>query len=280
MFNEMIVAAVTTFSGTTTPDKNGEAPVMLQCIAGVMPNRNVLSGTVAMRAGFEVGKTYLINIREQGYDVTYGPDYTYIKVMELSTGLDIVRACKELGEPKVLYVERPEGFEEVYQRKGDAVESYRSIRMKEGKYIPAQRTTVANHRTAREVTFGTSIDTGGTLSRELEGNARSGDGRRHGNIVPGRDEMNMDSGRLGGQGYTGAARDINLSGLHSMDSDEFMDAMMQHEGNVVDEETGEVFDNTDAGNAPEDRNPDTPETPSKRTTPRKGAASKKSGRGQ
>ena len=66
-FNEMIVVAVTPFSGTDTPDKNGSDPVMLQLIAGKMPNRNVLSGTVASRAGIQVGKSYLMNVRENGY---------------------------------------------------------------------------------------------------------------------------------------------------------------------------------------------------------------------
>jgi len=278
MYNEMIVAAVTNFSGTTTPDKNGEAPVMLQCIAGKMPNRNVLSGTVAMRAGFEVGKTYLVNIREQGFDTTYGPDYTYIKIQELVTGLDIIQACKALGEPQVFYVERPEGFEEVYQRKGDAVESYRSIRMKEGKYLPANRTTIADHSTARETTIGTSIDTGGNLMRELNGSpGTGGDGRRHGNVRPGMDEMNRESGKGGGLGYQGAARGINLSGVHTMDVDDFADAMMQAAG---DSDFGSGDDlNTESDTAPKDRNPNTPPTPSTRTNPRgaKSAAAKPAG---
>lgn len=168
MFNTMIVAAVTGFSGTTTPDKNGNFPVMLQCIAGQMPNRNVLSGTVAERAGFEVGKTYLVNVREVGYDEVFGPDYTYIKIAELSTGLDIVRAAKELGEAKITYVQRPEGFEEHYQRRGNAVESYRSKRIREGLYKPSIQTTIADHRTASEVREGSSVNSGGTFLREQE----------------------------------------------------------------------------------------------------------------
>lgn len=162
--NTMIVASVTNFSGTTTPDKNGETPVMIQCIAGQMPNRNVLSGTVAMRAGFEVGKTYLVNVRETGYDDIFGPDFTFIKVMELNNGLDIVRAAKELGEPRVLFVTRPEGFESVYRRKGDAVESNRAKRIKEGAYHPAYPTTIGHHETAQQIRRGSSQNTGGELN--------------------------------------------------------------------------------------------------------------------
>lgn len=166
MFNQNIVAAVTNFSGTTTPDKNGESPVMLQCIAGTMPNRNVLSGTVAKRAGFEVGKTYLVNVREAGMDALFGPDYTFTKVMELSSGADIVKACKELGDPKVVTITRPEGFQQKYERKGDAVESNRTKRIKEGLYQPAIETTVLEHATAHEIKQGSSVNSGGKILQE------------------------------------------------------------------------------------------------------------------
>lgn len=169
MLNTMIVASVTAFSGTTTPDKNGSAPVMLQCIAGQMPNRNVLAGTVAQRAGFEIGKTYLVNVRETGYDEVFGPDYTFIKIMELKSGLDIVQSAMQLGEARILYVQRPDGFEQVYQRKGDAIESNRTVRIRQGLYHPATPTTVGQgHQTARDVKPGTSVGSGGTIIDQEE----------------------------------------------------------------------------------------------------------------
>lgn len=164
--NTMIVAAITNFSGTTTPDKNGENPVMLQCIAGTMPNRNVLSGTVAQRAGFEVGKTYLVNIRETGFDDTFGPDYTWIKIMELTSGLDIVRAAKELGDARIQFIPRPDGFDQFYRRKADAVESNRTRRIRDGHYHPTYPTTTVHHESAQEVKLGTSVGSGGTIIRE------------------------------------------------------------------------------------------------------------------
>jgi hypothetical protein len=166
MLNTMIVAAITNFSGTTTPDKNGEAPVMLQCIAGTMPNRNVLSGTVARRAGLEIGRTYLVNVRETGFDDLYGPDYTFIKIMELTNGLDIVRAAKEIGDARIMFVLRPEGFSDSYRRKGNAIESSRTKRIREGHYHPSIPTTVIHHETATEVVDGTSVGSGGTVVRE------------------------------------------------------------------------------------------------------------------
>lgn len=167
MFNETIVVTITDFSGTTTPDKNGLMPVMLQCIAGTMPNRNVLSGTVAERTGFEVGKTYLANVREAGYDDDFGDDYTFIKVAEITSALDIVRATKELGAPRIQFIDKPEGFELNYIRKGDAVEGARAARIRSGRYHPLQENGNRNHFTAEEITTGTSVNSGGVLISNL-----------------------------------------------------------------------------------------------------------------
>lgn len=163
MLNTMIVVAVTRFSGTTTPDKNGEVPIMLQCIAGVMPNRNVLSGTVAKIAGFEIGRTYLVNVRENGFDKVFGPDFTFTKVRELESGDDIVKTSKELGEPRIQMIPRPAGFVDQYRRKGDAVEGQRAKRIRAGEYEPALPTTIVDHRTAADVITGSSVNSGGQL---------------------------------------------------------------------------------------------------------------------
>lgn len=156
-FSETIVVTVTPYSGTTTPDKNGQLPVMLQCMAGKMPNRNVLSGTVAERSGFEVGKTYLAQVREQGYDKVFGTAFTFVKMSELN-GVEIVDAVKKLGPPEIFNVERPEGFEEAYERKGDAVESLVTKRIKDGNFEPVMKRDYS-HKTAKEVKDGSSVKT-------------------------------------------------------------------------------------------------------------------------
>lgn len=154
----MIVVAVTPFSGTISTDKNGEFPVMLQLLAGKMPNRNVLSGTVAQRLGVEVGHTYLMMVRKQGEDKVFGEDFTFIKVRELNTGKDIIEASKELSEPQIVEIARPKGFEDQYERKSIAVEGLRTQRIKEGNYTPVNNTTVIDHDTAKDVVKGTSQD--------------------------------------------------------------------------------------------------------------------------
>ncbi len=169
-FNEMIVVTVTPFSGTDSSDKNGENPVMLQLIAGKMPNRNVLSGTVAQRAGIEIGKTYLMNVREAGVDKIFGADYTFVKVYELKTGEDIVKASKELGKAHIMNIERPDEFEESgYKRKSDAVEGVKTQRIKEGLYIPSNGRTDYSHKTAEEIKKGSSVsDTEALFGKKAE----------------------------------------------------------------------------------------------------------------
>lgn len=168
MFNELIVGAITPFSGTNDPDKNGENPVMIQCIAGKMPNRNVLSGTVAQRAGFEVGKTYLMQVREAGVDSVFGVDFNFVKIKELESGLDIAKTTRELGPAKILTVDRPANFEKVYERKTNAVESVRTERTRKGLYTPSvSSASKYGHETAPEVVEGTTITGANEMQRNL-----------------------------------------------------------------------------------------------------------------
>lgn len=155
MLNEKIVVRVTPYSGSNSTDKNNKESVMLQCIAGKMPNRNVLAGTVAERAGFEVGKTYLAQVREAGFDVDFGRDFTFLMIEELH-GVDIMDVCDRIGAPEIITIEKPDGFKENYHRKGDAVESIRTQRIKEGKYRPITLSSSFDHSTASKVVAGSS----------------------------------------------------------------------------------------------------------------------------
>lgn len=177
MFNQLVLAAVTPFNGTNSTDKNGKDTVMLQCIAGQMPNRNVLAGTVAENMGIKIGHTYLLDVREQGEHVKFGKDYTFIKVKEIDSALDIVKTAKELGDPIILTVGRPDLFkEEGYERKTDAVEGLRTKLIREGLYKPATATTVTNHETASRVVDGTSV-TGDATDRFNAENSKKETGR-------------------------------------------------------------------------------------------------------
>lgn len=154
--NELIVVKVTEYSGTTTKDKNEKQTLMLQCAAGRMPNRNVLAGTVAERAGLELGKTYLVQVKEQGNDVEFGRAFNWIVLDELH-GTEIITAQQMLGKPEIIDIPKPEGFEDAYHRKGTAVESNVTMRIRNGKFEPAYPRSVS-HATAREVIKGTSTE--------------------------------------------------------------------------------------------------------------------------
>lgn len=102
-FNGMIAAAVNPFTQGSA-DKNGEAPVILNVVAGSFPNRNVISGTVAKNIGIETGKTYLLSVREGEEDATYGRQFVYSKLKEL-TASEIMEAPKTLGAASLFKVE-------------------------------------------------------------------------------------------------------------------------------------------------------------------------------
>lgn len=175
-FSELLLVTITDFSGTTDPNKNGKYPVMAQCIAGVMPNRNVIDGTVAERSGFEVGKTYLAQMRETGYDKDFGPQFNWLKVQEVINPVDTLKLKKELGEPIILNVEKPGGFDDQFQRQSDAVEGATTERIHMGRFIPAFPRTSIEHKTARDVKAGTSQDSK-SVDFQLENLNEGGEGK-------------------------------------------------------------------------------------------------------
>ncbi len=87
-------------------DRNGKNPVMLVNMAGKMPNRNVLSGTVAENQGFELGKTYLARVREVESN-NYGRQFNWTSVKELDA-LEILDMEDRLGSPEVINVDNEE----------------------------------------------------------------------------------------------------------------------------------------------------------------------------
>lgn len=106
MFTGLCVAAVNTFNKGNA-DVNGLMPVILVPVAGQLPNRNVLSGTVAANMGIEPGKTYLFQVREGEADPEYGRRFVFTKLQEMSA-LEILDASAKLGLGKIFSVDEPE----------------------------------------------------------------------------------------------------------------------------------------------------------------------------
>jgi len=106
----ILVNAVAFNSGKV--DKNGEAPVLLNVLAGKAPNRTVISGTIAKRSGFELGKMYIAQVTE-GEPATYtksngeivtGRQFNINKISEVEVS-QMFGAIAGLGEAQIFEVE-------------------------------------------------------------------------------------------------------------------------------------------------------------------------------
>ena len=100
--NEQIAVSVKQFN-TDKTDKNGMAPVLLYVVAGKCPNKNIISGTVAEREGFELGKSYLVQVVEKDEDAVHGRQFSFTKIGELST-IDMIGIDAKLGAPQLVNV--------------------------------------------------------------------------------------------------------------------------------------------------------------------------------
>ena len=85
--------------GKENLDKNGKQAIYLSPVAGAVPNRNVISGTVAERAGLEAGKSYLVNVIETEAN-EFGRQFQFNKVAECSV-MDIINSVGTLGAGSV-----------------------------------------------------------------------------------------------------------------------------------------------------------------------------------
>lgn len=103
MFNSLIIATAKEFTQGNA-DKHGKSPVILNVLAGKCPNRTVLSGTIAEREGFTVGKSYLVQVREIEADAKYGRQFIFSKAGDVST-MDILTANAQLGDAKIFNVD-------------------------------------------------------------------------------------------------------------------------------------------------------------------------------
>jgi len=99
MENLCITKAETFVKGN--PDKNGLMPVILIPLAGKIPAKFVLSGTVARNAGFQIGKTYLTQWVAGEVDKQYGRTYNYRCLSEIDP-IQILELMQKLGPAEVL----------------------------------------------------------------------------------------------------------------------------------------------------------------------------------
>ena len=99
MFDFAVVKAVLLENGKA--DKNGLEAILLEPVAGRMPQKRVISGTIADRQLFENGKCYMVAIEQLPDDAQYGEQFRFNNLGLLS-GLELMKTCKELGKGLVV----------------------------------------------------------------------------------------------------------------------------------------------------------------------------------
>lgn len=105
-FNSIAAATVAQFNNGKA-DKNGLMPVILIPVAGRMPNRNVLSGTVADNMGIKVEETYLFKVTEVEPDEEFGRRFNYTPLAKLGV-IEILEAQTKLGDGSIFSVDEKE----------------------------------------------------------------------------------------------------------------------------------------------------------------------------
>jgi len=102
MFNSIVLVNATAFNSGKL-DKNGESPILLNVLAGKAPNRTVISGTIAKRNGFEIGRLYMVQITERETDAQYGRQFNINKIAD-ATVADMFTALTSLGKAEMFDV--------------------------------------------------------------------------------------------------------------------------------------------------------------------------------
>lgn len=110
--NTMFVATVQAFNKAGhESDKNGNQNVILSVIAGKCPSTRVIAGTVAIREGFIIGETCLVQSTEGEADAKYGRQFNFTKLGVLGA-LEIMQSVGQLGEAVVVDVRAPEATDD------------------------------------------------------------------------------------------------------------------------------------------------------------------------
>lgn len=104
MFNEIVAVVVSAFNKLDSLlDKNGKQNVFLTPVAGKIPNQAmVITGTVAEKAGIEIGKTLLIMIGEKDPDPKHGRQFNHTVLGEVKP-TEILNVRKELGTAQIVH---------------------------------------------------------------------------------------------------------------------------------------------------------------------------------
>lgn len=99
-------------SERASEDKNGLLPVILIGIAGEIPSRSVISGTVANRMGIQEGSIYLFQAEEQEEDVMYGRQFNFMAISKELSAIETLQASDYVGKLKIVNVDESHQLDE------------------------------------------------------------------------------------------------------------------------------------------------------------------------
>lgn len=100
-------------SERATEDKNGMLPVILIGIAGEIPNKTVISGTVAQRMGIYEGSIYLFQADETESDPMYGRQFSFMAISKELSAIETLQASDFVGKLKIVKVDSMDSFEDI-----------------------------------------------------------------------------------------------------------------------------------------------------------------------
>jgi hypothetical protein len=95
-------------SERATEDKNGLMPVILIGIAGEIPSRSVISGTIARRMNIQEGYVYLFQAEELEEDVMYGRQFNFMAISKELSAIETLQASEFVGKLRIVNVENTE----------------------------------------------------------------------------------------------------------------------------------------------------------------------------
>lgn len=89
-------------------DSNGVENVILVPLAGKLPSKRVIAGTVALNSGFRINNDdrILVSYTEVEPDTQYGRQFRFTPVGSITT-MEFMQAHKDFGEPTIINVEEP-----------------------------------------------------------------------------------------------------------------------------------------------------------------------------
>ncbi len=100
MFSSTAIVIVNKFNNAETD------AVILNVLAGKLPNRTVLNTEFAESNGFELGKRYLVTCTEGERHPQFGRQFSFLNGGEVST-MDTLQAIPILGAAEVFKVGKP-----------------------------------------------------------------------------------------------------------------------------------------------------------------------------